>query len=218
LTCLSAIIVLLTTAPAATTAAAGTTAATVSAATARATAAFTLRPCFVHVQSTAQVIRSVQCGDCCIRLTVVWHLDKSKAARAARFAIHQNTRAFHGSILPEKLSQIVFRGVETKAPNKYVFQVMSFGKTLKMLDEAGAKPAPWLNYRYFLGLQTLGAALDRKLNPGAFIEWAIARRFYGTEMHKHVLTILTLDKTKTLRSVEPLYCTLFFHSLIPFLL
>jgi hypothetical protein len=34
-------------------------------------------------------------------------------------------------MLPEQLSQVVFRGVETKASNKYVFQVMSFKKALK---------------------------------------------------------------------------------------
>ena len=59
-------------------------------------------------------------------------------------------------------------------------------------------------------LQPLRAFLQQR-NARPFIQAPIAGRFDRRKMNEDVFAILTRDKSKPLRSIEPLYCSSFFH-------
>jgi hypothetical protein len=60
-------------------------------------------------------------------------------------------------------------------------------------------------------LQTLGALGDLELNCLTFVERLVSIRHNGREMDEDVFAGLALNEAKTLASIEPLYCSLFFH-------
>jgi hypothetical protein len=60
-------------------------------------------------------------------------------------------------------------------------------------------------------LQTLGALGDLELNRLTFVERLVSIRHDCREMDKDVFAGLALNEAKTLASIEPLYCSLFFH-------
>src|SRR5271165_2836816 len=60
-------------------------------------------------------------------------------------------------------------------------------------------------------LQTLGALGDLELNRLTFVQRLVSIRHDCREMDKDVFAGLALNEAKTLASIEPLYCSLFFH-------
>jgi len=60
-------------------------------------------------------------------------------------------------------------------------------------------------------LEALGAFGHFKLDRLAFIERLIALGLDGREMDENIFATLSLYETKAFTSVEPLYCSLFFH-------
>jgi hypothetical protein len=45
----------------------------------------------------------------------------------------------------------------------------------------------------------------------ALVQAAVTLRLNGRVMHKNILTGLALNEAEALASIEPLYCSLFFH-------
>ena len=60
-------------------------------------------------------------------------------------------------------------------------------------------------------LQTLGALGDLELNGLTFVQRLVSIRHDCREMDEDVFAGLALNEAKTLASIEPLYCSLFFH-------
>src|SRR5579872_2198736 len=61
-------------------------------------------------------------------------------------------------------------------------------------------------------LQAFGSLRDLKTHFGALFERTIAVALDRREVHEDVLAALSLDKAIAFGGVEPLYCSLFFHS------
>src|SRR5579871_1707961 len=62
-----------------------------------------------------------------------------------------------------------------------------------------------LQSAHVLGLQTFGALLDLEFNLRAFIQTAVPVGLDGREMHKHVVTAGTLDKSVALCGIKPFH-------------
>jgi hypothetical protein len=92
-------------ASAATTTAAAATTTTTAAITAPAAAALFTRAGFVDCEAPTVELPLVKPLDCCLGLSVVVHLDKTKALAPARRAILDHLRALHGAELREQLFQ-----------------------------------------------------------------------------------------------------------------
>ena len=74
------------------------TAETAATSTATAAATIFLRAGFVDVERTAVEVRTIQCRDCRIALSVVAHFDEAKAAGLTRIAIRYDADAIHGPV------------------------------------------------------------------------------------------------------------------------
>jgi hypothetical protein len=90
--------------------------------TAAAAAALRLGTRFVHVQSTASHLRSVQRRDGPLRFFRIRHLNKSETTRTSRFAIRHDADPVYLSITFEQLPQLVFSSVEIQISYENVFQ------------------------------------------------------------------------------------------------
>jgi hypothetical protein len=64
-------------------------------------------------------------------------------------------------------------------------------------------------------LQALGAADNLEFNGLSLVEGAVAVRLNRGEMDENVLAALALDESKAFAGVKPLYCSLFFHRIVP---
>lgn len=62
------------------------------------------------------------------------------------------------------------------------------------------------------GLQTFLSGLNVKRNPRTLIQRLVAVALNAAVVNKHILAALALDEAEALVGVEPLHCTLFFHS------
>lgn len=81
-------------------------------------------------------------------------------------------------------------------------------------DEPGGSPArlEWLHTRDVCCLQALGTFRDLEFHRLSFVERFVSISLNRGEVDKHVLTGLTLDESETFSRIEPLNCSLFFHS------
>jgi len=68
-----------------------------------------------------------------------------------------------------------------------------------------------LNAGYVFCLQTLRTLLHFEFDSLSLIQGLVAVHGDGREVYEYIFSGLTLDKSKTLRSVKPLYCSLFLH-------
>src|SRR5437764_9922851 len=62
---------------------------------------------------------------------------------------------------------------------------------------------------HILGLPALGALDHIELHLLTFLQAAESIRLNGREVYKHVLAVLTADKSIALGVVKPLYCSCF---------
>src|SRR5690348_1083252 len=76
--------------------------------------------------------------------------------------------------------------------------------------DAGPKGRFALELCHVIRLEPLGALADREFHGLAFGERLESFRFDSGMMHKHIITRRPLDKSITLRVVEPFYLSLFF--------
>src|SRR5690242_10951968 len=76
--------------------------------------------------------------------------------------------------------------------------------------DAGPKGRFALELCHVVRLEPLGALADREFHGLAFGERLESFRFDSGMMHKHIITRRPLDKSITLRVVEPFYLSLFF--------
>jgi hypothetical protein len=63
------------------------------------------------------------------------------------------------------------------------------------------------------GLQALGALRHFEFNGLSFVQRLVTLGLNRREVYEDVLAGLALDESKALASIEPLYCTLFFHGI-----
>src|ERR1700756_740875 len=90
---------------------------------------------------------------------------------------------------------------------------------LKLVLRGGSRPSDFrpryagmrLNAGYVLCLQTLRTLFHFEFHRLSFIQGLVAVHGDGREVYEYIFSGLTLDKSKTLRSVKPLYCSLFLH-------
>jgi hypothetical protein len=61
------------------------------------------------------------------------------------------------------------------------------------------------------GLQALGALRHFEFNSLSFVQRLVTLGLNRREVYEDVFAGLALDESKALTSIEPLYCTLFFH-------
>lgn len=69
-----------------------------------------------------------------------------------------------------------------------------------------------LNEIHVLGLQSFRTFLHFKGNARALIERAVSTGRDRGEVHEDIFSILSLDKSKSLRGVKPLHCSCFFQN------
>jgi hypothetical protein len=69
-----------------------------------------------------------------------------------------------------------------------------------------------LNEIHVLGLQSFRTLLHFKGNARALIERAVSTGRDRGEVHEDIFSILSLDKSKSLRGVKPLHCSCFFQN------
>src|SRR5579864_8737547 len=69
----------------------------------------------------------------------------------------------------------------------------------------------WLGANYVCRLKALGALEQVKLHGFTLVQGAIAVLLDGGEVYEHVLTGRAMDKSISLRPVEPLYCSFLSH-------
>jgi hypothetical protein len=63
------------------------------------------------------------------------------------------------------------------------------------------------------GLQALGALRHFEFNGLSFVQRLVTLGLNRREVYEDVFAGLALDESKALASIEPLYCTLFFHGI-----
>ena len=64
---------------------------------------------------------------------------------------------------------------------------------------------------YVLGLQAFGAALHFELNLRTLFECPVAIHLDRREMHEHIISIGSLDKSIALGGIKPFHNTFFSH-------
>jgi len=73
------------------------------------------------------------------------------------------------------------------------------------------RPGTDLEARNVLRLKALRTLLHFELHRLTFIEGLVAVHLNGGEVYEHIFSRLALDESITLRSIEPLHCSLFLH-------
>jgi hypothetical protein len=79
------------------------------------------RPGFIDVDGSSIKLPSVQSGDRFLGLTVLRHLDESKASGPACIAIRYDADTLNGSVGFKQGANGFFRGSKTEVSYKYVF-------------------------------------------------------------------------------------------------
>ena len=82
-----------------------------------------------------------------------------------------------------------------------------------------AGPAEWSARPALVGLEasdvrcleTLGSLGDFEFNGLTFVQRLVAIGLNGREVNENIFAGLALNESESLCSIEPLYCSLFFH-------
>jgi hypothetical protein len=101
------------------------TAATGSAAKGPTATAFGLRTRFVHVQSAAAELSSVQSGYRALRLAFIRHFNESEASRSACIAIGFDADPLNLAVSLKEGTHALFGGAEVEVPYKDIFHAVS---------------------------------------------------------------------------------------------
>jgi hypothetical protein len=84
-------------------------------------AAFCLGARFVHIESAASHLVSIQGRDRLFAVFGIRHFDEAKTARTAGVAVRHDRHSIDLSILFEQLAELIFPSVETEIPNEDIF-------------------------------------------------------------------------------------------------
>src|ERR1700722_16705838 len=97
----------------------------------------------------------------------------------------------------EELSRSLLRRESTARKNGRIYRWQTRPRELKAGDVRS--------------LQALRPGGYFELNSLTFVQRLVAVSLNRGEMNEDILTGLALDETEALASIEPLYCSLFFH-------